>query len=98
MLFRAARHVGLVTAVQAVHRRGALADRRAHAVHRGVAAADDDDLLAPGIQRAALEVGDLVAEAMLVRRRQIGHRRHEDRKSTRLNSSHYCASRMPSYA
>src|SRR3546814_20774572 len=26
-----ARHVGLVTAVQAVHRRGALADRRAHA-------------------------------------------------------------------
>src|SRR3546814_10171083 len=70
-----ARHVGLVAAIQAVHRRGALADRRAHAIHRGVAAADNDDLLAPGIPRAALAVGDRFAAALLVGRRRIGHRR-----------------------
>src|SRR3546814_1331726 len=36
----------------------------------------------PGLDRAAQTVGGVAA----------------DRKSTRLNSSHYCASRMPSYA
>ena len=30
--------------------------------------------------------------------RMIAHKKHEDRKSTRLNSSHMSESRMPSFA
>src|SRR3546814_5440334 len=44
----------------------------------------------------------MVAPAYTARRRElaleIGLGRPKDRKSTRLNSSHYCASRMPSSA
>ena len=50
-----ARHVRAVAAVEAAHRLGALAHRRAHAVHGGVAAADDHHMLAGGIERAVVE-------------------------------------------
>ena len=58
-----ARHVGAVAAIEAVHRLRALAHRGAHAIHRGVAAADHDDVLALGVERADVEVRHLVAEA-----------------------------------
>jgi len=45
-LFARTRHVGFVTAIGAGHRLGALADRRAVAVHRGVATAEHHHLLA----------------------------------------------------
>src|SRR5438552_18853507 len=56
------RHVGAVTAIEAAHGLGALAHRRAHAIHRGVAAADDHDILPGGVEIAAVESGDRVAE------------------------------------
>src|SRR3546814_17445321 len=52
-----ARHVGLVAAIQALHRRGALADRRAYAVHRHIAAADDDYALVLRVQAAVFVFG-----------------------------------------
>ena len=64
-----ARHVGAVAPVEARDRGRALADRGAHAVHRGVAAADHHDLLAGGIERAGVEGRHRVAEALAVARR-----------------------------
>src|SRR3546814_5858171 len=54
---------------------------------------DSDDVVAgPGksaySQRLSLELAEMKSELLRV----------QDRKSTRLNSSHYCASRMPSSA
>src|SRR3546814_6613596 len=53
-----------------------------------------------GMQSMALQLGGKVEWSD---HREFGYaairaRGHTDRKSTRLNSSHYCASRMPSYA
>src|SRR5690606_34033747 len=76
-LAQRARHVRLVAAIEAVDAGGALADRRAHAVHRGVAAADHDDALALRVQAAVLVAGHGIAQTVAVRRRQIGHRRHD---------------------
>ena len=57
-----ARHVRTVTAIETLYAFGTLADGRAHTVHRGVATADHDDLLAVGVQFAAVELGHAVAE------------------------------------
>src|SRR3546814_7586318 len=43
----------------------------ADAVHRGVAAADDDDMLALGVEATVIEGGNVVAEALAVRRDQV---------------------------
>src|SRR3546814_12566015 len=55
----------------------------------------------PGDRRAcldAIEIGDQrLGHADAERERPTQHHEH-DRKSTRLNSSHLCASRMPSSA
>src|SRR5690606_2305654 len=67
----AARHVGPVAAVEALDRLRALADRGAHAVHRSVAAADDDDALALRVQFAGIEFRHVVAEALAVRGGQV---------------------------
>src|SRR6185437_8961288 len=72
-----ARHVLAVAAVEAAHRARALANRRAHAIHRRVAAADDHDVLAGGVERAAVESRQRVAQALAVRRRQILHRGYD---------------------
>src|SRR3546814_8141456 len=80
------RHILAVAAIEALHRLRALTHRGADAVHRGIAAADYDDMLVLGIEAAIVERGNVVAKALAVRRDQIVERR--DRKSTRLNSSH----------
>ena len=49
-----------------------------------------------GWNRFQLEVDDI--EALVARLRDHGARFRKDRKSTRLNSSHYSRSRMPSSA
>ena len=72
-----ARHVGAVAPVEALHRLGALADRGAHAVHRGVAAADHDHALAGGVERAGVEGRHGVAQALAVAGGQIVERRHD---------------------
>src|SRR3546814_19012660 len=61
----------LVAAIEAFDRFGALADRGADAVHRGVSAADDDDMPALRVEPAVVEGGDGVAEALAVRGDQI---------------------------
>src|SRR3546814_2289913 len=57
------------------------------------------------IQKLDVKAGDTVlygkwsgTEVKLDGKTVMIMRESEDRKSTRLNSSHYCASRMPSYA
>ena len=62
----AAGHVGAVATVEAFDRRCALADGGADTVHRRVAAADDDDALACGV-----EPGDRLAETPTVGGEQI---------------------------
>src|SRR3546814_4136121 len=52
-----------------------------------------DDLIAQ-IRTEAAVLAELAASPELGRRKQL----YADRKSTRLNSSHSCASRMPSSA
>src|SRR3546814_3832810 len=64
----------LVAAIEAFDRFGALADRGADAVHRGVSAADDDDMPALRVEPAVVEGGDGVAEALAVRGDQIVER------------------------
>src|SRR5206468_5543498 len=61
-----ARHVAAIAAIDAVHGDGALAHRGAHAIHRGVAAADHDHALAARIERAGIEVRHAVAEPLAV--------------------------------
>ena len=69
-----ARHVLAVAAIEAFDRFGALAHGGAHAIHRGVAAADDDDVLACGVERAVVEGRHRVAEALAVGRDEIVER------------------------
>ena len=71
------RHVGAVAPVEAADRLGALADRGAHAVHRGVAAADDHHVLAGRVQGAVVEGGDRVAQTLAVARGEKVERRHD---------------------
>src|SRR5262249_48450970 len=66
-----ARHVGAVAAVKTLHRLRTLAHRGAHAVHRGVAAAPHDPVLAPGVERPGVEVGHRVAHSTAVGRGEI---------------------------
>jgi hypothetical protein len=73
----AARHVRLVAAIEALDAGRALPDRGAHAIHRGVAAADHHDALARRVQLAALEFRHLVAKAFAVRGGQIIDRAHD---------------------
>src|SRR3546814_17422207 len=54
--------------------RSALTHRGADAVHRGIAAADYDDMLVLGIEAAIVERGNVVAKALAVRRDQIVER------------------------
>src|SRR3546814_7495319 len=52
-------------------------------------------------QRGAAEAGHEVVQELKEKEggdEEVKPLGHEDRKSTRLNSSHYCASRMPSSA
>ena len=69
-------HIFAVAAVEAFDRLGALADGGANAIHRGIAAANDDDILALGIQRAAFKSGYSIAKALAVGRGQIIQCRH----------------------
>src|SRR3546814_11498359 len=64
----------LVAAIEAFDRFGALADRGADAVHRGVSAADDDDMPALRVEPAVVEGGDGAAEALVVRGDQLVER------------------------
>ena len=75
-----ARHVGAVAPVEALDRSRALADRGAHAVHGGVAAADHDHVLAGGVQRAGVEGRHRVAQALAVAGGEIVQRRHDARR------------------
>jgi len=52
-------------------RGGALARGRAHAIHRGVAAADDDHALARGVQGAVVEQRHRIAQSLAVAYGQI---------------------------
>ncbi len=70
-------HVRLVAAVEALHGDRALAHGGAHAVHRRIAAAHHDDALPGRVQRAAVEGGHVVAEALAVGRGQVVERRHD---------------------
>ena len=72
----AARHVGPVTAIEALDADGPLPDRRAHAVHRRVTAADHHHALARGVQLSILEIRHLVAQIHAVRGGQIVQRPH----------------------
>ena len=69
-------HIFAVAAVEAFYRLRALADGGAHAIHRGIAAANDDDILALGVQRAAFKCGNSISKALAVRRGQIIQCRH----------------------
>ena len=64
-------HVGAVAAIEAFDRPGPLADGGADAIHRGVAAADDDDIFVGGIEGAIVEVGHRIAKALAVRGGEI---------------------------
>ncbi len=75
-----ARHVRPVAAVQALYRCRALAHRGAHAIHRGVAAADHHHPLARRVQQAGGEVRHVIAEIVAVRRGQVVERRHDARQ------------------
>ncbi|MCY1171583.1 hypothetical protein D9M73_116970 [compost metagenome] len=59
-------HVGTVAAIEALYRRRILADRGAHAVHRGIAAANDDDMLARRIEATIVERRHGIAEILAV--------------------------------
>src|SRR3546814_2595721 len=87
----------------------ACGERRGQRPERRIAAGEDSDPLSRS--RPFLTLGergdaprdavDAIDEAhpMRARRGEFGREQRKiDRKSTRLNSSHYCASRMPSYA
>ena len=71
------RHIRAVSAVEACDRAGTLADGSAHAVHRGVAAADDDDILVLRIQSAVLEGWYCIAETLPIGRDQKLERRDD---------------------
>src|SRR3546814_5413675 len=52
-----------------------------------------------GVEFLPVDLAEIVAALRLVPLEvRVRHLEAEDRKSTRLNSSHYCASRMPSSA
>ena len=70
-------HVRLVAPVQAFHRFRALPGGGAHAVHRGIAAADHHDVLAARIQRAGGEFRHRVAQIVPVGSDQVIQRRHD---------------------
>ena len=70
-------HVLPVAPVEAGHRSRVLADGGAHAIHRRVAAADDHDILARGVEPAVVEGGDRIAEALAVRGDQVFERGHD---------------------
>src|SRR6185312_5330855 len=60
------RHVGAVPAIETLHGFRTLADRGAHAIHGRIAATDDHDILARGIEAAVLERRNAVAEPLAV--------------------------------
>ena len=61
-----ARHIGTVAAIETFDRFRALPDRGAHAIHRGIAAADDDDILALRVESPIVEIGYIIAKALAV--------------------------------
>src|SRR3546814_17851885 len=65
------RHILAVAAIEAFDRLRALADSGADAVHRGVAAAEDDDMIALSVEATVLEGGNVVDEALAVRCDQV---------------------------
>ena len=71
-----ARHVGAVAAIEALHRLRALAHRGAHAIHRRVAAADDDDVLVLGVE-LAVRIRHRIAKSLAVAGDEIVERRHD---------------------
>jgi hypothetical protein len=67
-------HILPVAAIEALYRLGALADGRAHAIHRGVAAADDDDILARGRSEPSSMAGTASPKPLAVRSGEIVER------------------------
>ncbi len=72
-----ARHVVAIAAIETGDGFRALTHRGAHAIHRRVAAADDGDVFAFGIERPIVEVGNSIAQAFAVGSDQIIERGHD---------------------
>ena len=73
----AARHVVLVAPIQAFHAGRALPHRRAHTIHRRVAAADHHDPFALRIQLAGIEIFDRITKAFAIARGQVVNCPHD---------------------
>src|SRR3546814_15991086 len=71
--------LGAIAAIEAFDRGRALPDRGAHAIHRGVAAADYHHALARRIEPAVVEGGHGIAIALAVRGDQIIERPDDTR-------------------
>src|SRR3546814_6530792 len=67
-------------------------DRRQHAEIGLIAGAEHHAVT------ATEELGEIAFQCAVTGIAAVGDARAGDRKSTRLNSSHYCAPRMPSFA
>src|SRR6516165_6489022 len=63
---RRARHVLAVAPVKAAHGLGALSHHGAHTIHGRIAPAHHDDMLADGVERAAVEARHRVTEALAI--------------------------------